>query len=77
MLKFIVSAFRKSIKDLVASTARKARQLVVGIDLKASKVVRSSRKHMVMSTTQLELSSEINKKRLDAAIAKFLKTDSF
>ena len=77
MLKFIVWTFRKSIKDLVARVARKARRLLAGMSLKAGIMVSSSRKHKAMSVTELELSSEINKKRLDAAIAKFLKTDSF
>lgn len=77
MITATISDFRKDIKDYLERVTENFETLIINRGKKSGVVVISLEEYNALITTQHELSSEKNKARLDSAIDKFKKNDSF
>ena len=77
MITATISDFRKDIKQYLNSVTENFETLIINRGKNTGVVVISLTEYNALLTTQHEMSSEKNKKRLDAAIGKFKEGDSF
>ena len=77
MITTTISDFRKDIKKYLKRVTENFETLIINRGKDSGVVVISLDEYNSLLTTQHELSSEKNKARLDSAIAKFKKGDSF
>ncbi|NEN22292.1 type II toxin-antitoxin system prevent-host-death family antitoxin [Cryomorpha ignava] len=77
MITTTISDFRKDIKKYLKRVTENFETLIINRGKDSGVVVISLDEYNSLMTTQHELSSEKNKARLDSAIAKFKKGDSF
>lgn len=77
MITTTISDFRKDIKDYLNKVTENFETLIINRGKNSGVVVISLEEYNALITTQHEMSSEKNKARLDAAIEKFKKGDSF
>ena len=77
MITASISDFRKDIKEYLNRVTENFETLIINRGKNNGVVVISIDEYNSLVTTQHEMSSEINKKRLDSAIEKFKKGDSF
>lgn len=72
-----LSAFRKDIKHYIDDVIDNVETLVINRGKDSGVVVMSLQEYNALHSTQHELSSKTNKARLDSAIEKLRKGDSF
>jgi len=77
MITTTISDFRKDIKDYLNRVTENFETLIINRGKNSGVVVISLEEYNSLITTQHEMSSEKNKARLDSAIEKFKKGDSF
>ena len=77
MITATISDFRKDIKQYFSKVTENFETLIINRGKNSGVVVISLAEYNSLLTTQHEMSSEINKKRLDSAIEKFKRGDSF
>lgn len=77
MITTTISDFRKDIKDYLNKVTENFETLIINRGKNSGVVVISLEEYNALITTQHEMSSDKNKARLDAAIEKFKKGDSF
>lgn len=77
MITASISDFRKDIKDYFNKVTENFETLIINRGRNTGVVVISLEEYNSLITTQHELSSKKNKARLDSAIEKFKKGDSF
>ncbi|RXP48131.1 type II toxin-antitoxin system prevent-host-death family antitoxin [Lutibacter sp. HS1-25] len=77
MITTTISDFRKDIKDYLNKVTENFETLIINRGKNSGVVVISLEEYNSLMTTQHEMSSSKNKARLDAAIEKFKKGDSF
>lgn len=77
MITTTVSDFRKDIKKYLKRVTENFETLIINRGKDTGVVVISLDEYNALLTTQHEMSSEKNKARLDSAIEKFKKGDSF
>lgn len=77
MITTTISDFRKDIKDYLNRVTDNFETLIINRGKNSGVVVISLEEYNSLITTQHEMSSEKNKVRLDSAIEKFKKGDSF
>tara|TARA_R110001583_G_scaffold69070_2_gene195985 strand:- start:229 stop:480 length:252 start_codon:yes stop_codon:yes gene_type:complete len=77
MITTSISDFRKDIKDYFNRVTENFETLIINRGKNSGVVVISLEEYNSLITTQHEMSSEKNKIRLDSAIEKFKKGDSF
>lgn len=77
MITTTISDFRKDIKNYFNRVTDNFETLIINRGKNSGVVVISIEEYNALVTTQHEMSSEINKKRLDVAIGKFKEGDSF
>ncbi len=77
MITASISDFRKDIKDYLNRVTDNFETLIINRGKNNGVVVISIEEYNSLVTTQHEMSSDANKKRLDSAISKFKKGDSF
>jgi len=77
MITATISDFRKDIKQYLNKVTQNFETLIINRGKNTGVVVISLSEYNSLITTQHELSSKKNKKRLDSAIEKFRKGDSF
>lgn len=77
MITTTISDFRKDIKNYLKSVTENFETLIINRGKNSGVVVISLQEYNSLMTTQHEMSSEKNKARLDSAIDKFKKGDSF
>lgn len=77
MITASISDFRKDIKEYLNKVTQNFETLIINRGKNAGVVVISLEEYNSLITTQHEMSSAINKARLDSAIEKFKKRDSF
>jgi len=77
MITATISDFRKDIKQYFSKVTENFETLIINRGKNSGVVVISLTEYNSLLTTQHEMSSEINKKRLDSAIEKFKNGDSF
>ncbi len=77
MITTTISAFRKDIKNYLNKVTDNFETLIVNRGKNKGIVIISLEEYNALITTQHELSSKRNQARLDSAIAKFKKGDSF
>lgn len=77
MIVTSVSDFRKDIKTYLDRVAKNFETLIINRGKDTGIVVMSLDEYNALMATNHELSSRINEKRLDAAIEKLRKGDSF
>jgi antitoxin YefM len=77
MITTTISDFRKDIKDYLNRVTDNFETLIINRGKNSGVVVISLEEYNSLITTQHEMSSEKNKIRLDSAIEKFKKGDSF
>ncbi len=77
MITASISDFRKDIKDYLNKVTENFETLIINRGRNTGVVVISLEEYNSLITTQHELSSKKNKARLDSAIEKFKKGDSF
>ena len=77
MITATISDFRKDIKQYFSKVTENFETLIINRGKNSGVVVISLTEYNSLLTTQHEMSSEINKKRLDSAIEKFKSGDSF
>jgi len=77
MITATISDFRKNIKQYFSKVTENFETLIINRGKNSGVVVISLTEYNSLLTTQHEMSSEINKKRLDSAIEKFKNGDSF
>ena len=77
MITTTVSDFRKDIKKYLKRVTENFETLIINRGKDTGVVVISLDEYNALLTTQHEMSSEKNKARLDSAIEKFKKSDSF
>ena len=77
MLTTTISDFRKDIKRYLDRVTENFETLVINRGKDSGVVIISLEEYNSLSTTQHELSSKINEKRLDAAIEKLKSGSSF
>jgi len=77
MITTTISDFRKDIKDYFNRVTDNFETLIINRGKNSGVVVISLEEYNSLITTQHEMSSEKNKVRLDSAIEKFKKGDSF
>ncbi len=77
MITATISDFRKDIKTYLNKVTDNFETLIVNRGKKKGIVIISLEEYNALITTQYELSSKRNQERLDSAIAKFKKGDSF
>ena len=77
MITTTISDFRKDIKNYLNRVTDNFETLIINRGKKSGVVVISLEEYNALMTTQHEMSSDKNKARLDSAIEKFKKGDSF
>ena len=77
MLTTTISDFRKDIKKYLDKVTDNFETLIINRGKKSGVVIISLEEYNSLTTTQHELSSEINKNRLDTAIHKLKNNSSF
>ncbi|MEI7989042.1 MAG: type II toxin-antitoxin system prevent-host-death family antitoxin [Chloroflexota bacterium] len=77
MLTTTISDFRKDIKRYLDRVTENFETLIINRGKDSGVVIISLEEYNSLSTTQHELSSKINEKRLDAAIEKLKSGSSF
>ncbi len=77
MITTTISDFRKDIKNYLNKVTDNFETLIVNRGKNKGIVIISLEEYNALITTQHELSSKRNQARLDSAIAKFKKGDSF
>lgn len=77
MITTTISDFRKDIKNYFNRVTDNFETLIINRGKNSGVVVISLEEYNSLITTQHEMSSEKNKTRLDSAIEKFKKGDSF
>jgi len=77
MITTTISDFRKDIKRYLNRVTNNFETLIINRGTNSGVVVISLEEYNALHTTQHELSSSENEKRLDAAISKFKKGNSF
>lgn len=77
MITFSLSDFRKDIKEYLNKVTQNFETLIINRGKNGDVVVISLEEYNSLITTQHEMSSTTNKARLDSAIDKFKKADSF
>ena len=77
MLTTTISDFRKDIKRYLDKVTENFETLIINRGKNSGVVVISLEEYNSLHATQHELSSKINEKRLDSAIAKFRNGSSF
>lgn len=77
MVTTTISDFRKDIKKYLNRVTENFETLIINRGKDSGVVVISLDEYNALMTTQHEMSSERNKARLDSAIEKFKKGDSF
>lgn len=77
MITASISDFRKDIKQYLNKVTQNFETLIINRGKDSGVVVISLEEYNSLLTTQHEMSSTPNKARLDAAIEKFKKGDSF
>lgn len=77
MITTNISDFRKDIKSYLNRVTQNFETLIINRGKESGVVVISLDEYNSLQTTQHELSSVVNEKRLDSAISKFKKGDSF
>mgnify|MGYP003564092815 CR=1 FL=1 len=77
MITTTVSDFRKDIKNYLNRVTQNFETLIINRGKGSGVVVISLEEYNALQATQHELSSSMNEKRLDSAIAKFKQGDSF
>ena len=77
MITATISDFRKDIKQYFNSVTENFETLIINRGKNSGVVVISLEEYNALHTTQHEMSSDKNKARLDTAIEKFKKGDSF
>ena len=77
MITATISDFRKDIKQYFNSVTENFETLIINRGKNSGVVVISLEEYNALRTTQHEMSSDKNKARLDTAIEKFKKGDSF
>ena len=77
MITATISDFRKDIKQYFNSVTENFETLIINRGKNSGVVVISLEEYNSLRTTQHEMSSDKNKARLDTAIEKFKKGDSF
>ena len=77
MITTSISDFRKDIKTFLNRVTQNFETLIINRGKESGVVVISLDEYNSLKATQHELSSSVNEKRLDSAISKFKKGDSF
>jgi len=77
MLTTTLSDFRKNIKRYLDSVTDNFETLIINRGKESGVVIISLDEYNALSATQHELSSKLNEERLDAAIDRFKKGESF
>lgn len=77
MLTTTISDFRKDIKRYLDQVTQNFETLIINRGKDSGVVILSLEEFNALTTTQYELSSSSNEKRLDSAIKKFKSGDSF
>jgi antitoxin YefM len=77
MLTTTISDFRKDIKKYLDNVSKNFETLIINRGKDSGVVVMSLDEYNSLSATKHELSSKINEKRLDSAIEKLKRGDSF
>jgi antitoxin YefM len=77
MLTTSISDFRKDIKKYLDQVTQNFETLIINRGKDSGVVILSLEEFNALTTTQHELSSSTNEKRLDSAIKKFKSGDSF
>lgn len=77
MITTSISDFRKDIKNYLNKVTKNFETLIINRGKEGGVVVISLEEYNALQATQHELSSALNEKRLDAAIANFKIGDSF
>lgn len=77
MLTTTISDFRKNIKRYLDQVTQNFETLIINRGKDSGVVILSLEEFNALTTTQHELSSSTNEKRLDSAIKKFKSGDSF
>ena len=77
MITTTISDFRKDIKSYLNKVTQNFETLIINRGKDSGVVIISLDEYNSLQTTQHELSSEANEKRLDSAIAKFKQGKSF
>lgn len=77
MITASISEFRKDIKEYLNKVTQNFETLIINRGKNEGVVVISLEEYNSLITTQHEMSSATNKARLDSAIEKFKKGDSF
>lgn len=77
MLTTTISDFRKDIKKYLDSVTKNFETLIINRGKDSGVVIISLEEYNSLSATQHELSSKTNESRLDSAIEKLKKGDSF
>jgi len=77
MITTNISDFRKDIKEYLNKVTQNFETLIINRGKDTGVVIISLEEYNSLQSTQHELSSELNEKRLDSAISKFRKGESF
>lgn len=77
MITTTISDFRKDIKSYLNKVTQNLETLIINRGKNSGVVVISLEEYNALQTTQHELSSKLNEKRLDSAIEKFRQGKSF
>lgn len=77
MITTTITDFRKDIKEYLNRVTDNFETLIINRGKNSGVVVISLEEYNALNTTQHELSSEKNRMRLDTAISKFKKNESF
>ncbi|CAD5254498.1 MULTISPECIES: type II toxin-antitoxin system Phd/YefM family antitoxin [unclassified Imperialibacter] len=77
MITATISAFRKDMKTYLNRVTQNFETLIINRGEDSGVVVISLEEYNALQATQHELSSQVNEKRLDSAIAKFRQGQSF
>lgn len=72
-----ISDFRRDIKAYLNKVTQNFETLIINRGKDSGVVIISLKEYNSLQATQHELSSEVNEKRLDSAIAKFKRGDSY
>lgn len=77
MITTTISDFKKDIKSYLNKVTQNFETLIINRGKDSGVVIISLEEYNSLQATQHELSSEANEKRLDTAISKFKKAQSF
>ena len=77
MLTTTLSDFRKDIKSYLDNVTKNFETLIINRGKDSGVVIMSLEEYNSLSATHHELSSKTNEQRLDSAISRFNKNDSF